>query len=107
MKRSGRTAGVVRLLRRLLFGLAGVVVFTLVSIQFAHIVNENVAMARSLSSVRRDVDALREHRRQAQREVRRLMDPEGAIPDIHDRLRLVRPNEAIIYIKPAQPSVSE
>lgn len=100
MKRT-KAAGIVRVFSRLIFGLVSVVVFTLVSIQFARIVNENVAMARSLSSVRQDVAALREHRRQADRELRRLMDPEGAVPEIHDRLHLVRPNEAIIYIKPA------
>ncbi len=101
MKPRTKAAGVVRFFSRLIFGLVAVVVFTLVSIQFARIVNENIAMARSLSSVEQDVDALRRHKRQEERELRRLLDPEGAVPDIHDRLHLVRPNEAIIYIKPA------
>jgi cell division protein FtsB len=100
MKRT-RAAGIVRLFSRLIFGLVAVVVFTLVSIQFARIVNENIAMARSLSSVRQDIATLREHRRREERELRRLLDPEGAVPDIHDRLHMVRSNEAIIYIKPA------
>jgi cell division protein FtsB len=100
MKRT-RAAGIVRFFSRLIFGLVAVVVFTLVSIQFARIVNENIAMARSLSSVQQDVYTLREHRRQEERELRRLMDPEGAVPEIHDRLHMVRSNEAIIYIKPA------
>ena len=103
MKRT-KAAGVVRVFSRLIFGLVSVVVFTLVSIQFARIVNENIAMARSLSAVRQDVQSLRDHRRQEERELRRLMDPEGAVPEIHDKLRLVRPNEAIIYIKQAPPS---
>jgi cell division protein FtsB len=102
MKQRRRGAsGIVRLFSRLVFGAVAVVVFTLVSIQFARIVNENIAMARSLSSVRQDVAALREHKRQEERELRRLLDPEGAVPEIHDRLHLVRPNEAIIYVKPA------
>lgn len=103
MKRGTRAAGIVRLFSRLIFGLVAVVVFTLVSIQFARIVNENIAMARSLSSVQEDVEALRDHKRREERELRRLMDPEGAIPEIHDRLHLVRPNEAIIYVRPAPP----
>jgi len=103
MKRT-RAAGIVRFFSRLIFGLVAVVVFTLVSIQFARIVNENIAMARSLSSVEDDVQALREHRRREERELRRLMDPEGAVPEIHDRLHMVRSNEAIIYIKPAPAS---
>jgi cell division protein FtsB len=103
MKRT-RAAGIVRFFSRLIFGLVAVVVFTLVSIQFARIVNENIAMARSLSSVQEDVQTLREHRRREERELRRLLDPEGAVPDIHDRLHMVRANEAIIYIKPAPAS---
>lgn len=101
MKRRGRAAGIVRLFSRLIFGAVAVVIFTLVSIQFARIVNENIAMARSLSAVEQDVAVLREHKRQEERELRRLADPEGAIPEIHDRLHLVRPNEAIIYVKPS------
>jgi hypothetical protein len=99
MKRQTRTAGVLRFFSRLIFGLVAVVVFTLVSIQFARIVNENVAMAGSLSAVQQDIDALRRHKREEERELHRLFDPQGAVPEIHDRLHLVRSNEAIIYIR--------
>lgn len=99
MKRSTRAAGAVRLFSRLLLGLVAVVVFTLVSVQFARIVNQNVAMARSLSDVRHDVSVLRQRKREEERELRRLSDPYGAIPEIHDRLHLVRANEAIVYVK--------
>ena len=99
-KRRSGAAGVVRLFSRLIFGAVAVVVFTLVSIQFARIVNENIAMARSLSEVQQDVATLQQHKREEERELRRLLDPEGAVPEIHDRLHLVRPNEAIIYVKP-------
>ena len=107
MKRRSGAAGVVRLFSRLIFGAVAVVVFTLVSIQFARIVNENIAMARSLSSIQQDVATLREHKRQDERELRRLLDPEGAVPEIHDRLHLLRANEAIIYIKPASQPAHE
>jgi cell division protein FtsB len=96
--------GVVKTIRRTVVIVVAVVVFTLVSIQFAHIVNENLAMARSLSSTQSDVTSLRERRRTQEREIRRLMDPEGAVPEIHERLHLTRPNEAVIYVKnPAPP----
>ncbi len=101
MKRASGTSHIVRFLSRVLFAVVCVVVLTLVSIQFARIVGENVAMAHSLSSIRQDVKALKAHKRQDEREVRRLLDPSGAIPDIHSRLHLVGPNEAIIYVKPA------
>lgn len=96
-----RTAGAVRFVGRLLAGLLVAVVLTLVSIQFVRITGENIAMARSLSSVQHDIASLKEHRRRDEREIRRLLDPQGAIPAIHDRLHLVGPNEAIIYVKRA------
>jgi hypothetical protein len=101
MRRQRANAGILRLLGRLLFSVVALVVFILVSVQFARIVNENMAMARTLSSTDSDVATLREHQRRAQRELRRLLDPEGAVPDIHERLRLVRSGEAIIYLQPS------
>ncbi|HET9097006.1 MAG TPA: hypothetical protein VFN37_10115 [Candidatus Baltobacteraceae bacterium] len=107
MKRRRGAAGIIRLFSRLVFGAVAVVVFTLVSIQFARIVNENIAMARSLSSIQQDVATMRERKRVEERELRRLLDPQGAVPEIHDRLHLVRPNEAIIYVKPASRTSHE
>lgn len=83
----------------------GVLIILLVGIQFARAIDQNVAMARELSSVHADIDALKLRREHQLRELRRLQDPEGAVPEIHDRLRLVRPNETIIFVSPA-PSVS-
>ncbi|HKE38072.1 MAG TPA: hypothetical protein VKB39_11590 [Candidatus Baltobacteraceae bacterium] len=83
----------------------GVLIIMLVGIQFARAIDQNVAMARELSSVHTDIDALKLRREHQLRELRRLQDPEGAVPEIHDRLRLVRPNETIIFVSPA-PSAS-
>jgi cell division protein FtsB len=90
----------LRFFSRLAVAAMVLVVLAMVSIQFARIVNENVAMARSLSSAQRDIAALQHRRRSEQREIHRLMDPNGAVPEIHDRLHLVAPNETIIYVKP-------
>jgi cell division protein FtsB len=98
MKRT-RPAGPFEVLRRLAFGLLLLVVTTLVSIQFARIVHENIAMSRSLTSVEQDVRELRVRRREQAHEIRRLMDPQGAVPAIHEQLHLVRPDETIIYVK--------
>jgi len=89
-----------RFFSRLAVAAMVLVVLAMISIQFARIVNENVAMARSLSAAQRDIAALRQRRRSEQREIRRLMDPRGAVPEIHERLHLVAPNETIIYVKP-------
>jgi hypothetical protein len=94
-----RTAGAVRLFGRFVAGLVALAAFILVSIQFARIVNENVAMGHSLSSVRHDIQALRSRKLEEERGIRRLSQPEGAVPAIHERLRLLAPHEALIYVK--------
>jgi cell division protein FtsB len=78
----------------------GIMVITLVGVQFARVVGENLAMARELASIRTDISTLQTRRDEKLRLVRRLEDPDGAVPEIHDRLRLVRPNETIIFVSP-------
>jgi cell division protein FtsB len=101
VKRRTRASLVVRLAGRITATLVALLVFVLVTIQFARVIDENVALARELSSTQADVSALQVHRTRQLRELRRLQDPDGAIPEIHDRLRLVRPNETIIFVSPA------
>jgi hypothetical protein len=79
-------------------------VVTLVAVQFARAIGENLGAVHELSSIRSDIGALQKRRDEQQRELRRLRDPEGAIPEIHDRLRLVRPNETLIFVRPAPAS---
>jgi cell division protein FtsB len=81
-------------------------IVALVVVQFARAIGENVAAARQLSAIRADIGVLERKRDDQQRELRRLRDPQGAIPEIHDRLRLVRPNEALIFVSPA-PAVAQ
>lgn len=77
---------------------------TLVVVQFARAIGANVAATRQLSSIHTDISALERRRDEQQQEVRRLHDPLGAVPEIHDRLRLVRPNETLIFVSP-QPGL--
>jgi cell division protein FtsB len=72
----------------------------LIAVQFARAIGQNVAAARQLSLIREDITALERRRVEQRREVHRLSDPQGAIPEIHDRLRLVRPNESLIFVSP-------
>lgn len=100
-----RTRPVLRLAGRITAAGLGLLIVTLVGIQFARVVGENLSAAHELSSIHRDISALEQRRDDQQREVRRLRDPQGAIPEIHDRLRLVRPNETLIFVSP-QPASS-
>jgi cell division protein FtsB len=88
---------------RIVAAAVSVLVVALVVVQFTRAIGENVGAARELSSLRSDIGSLEKRRDEQQRELRRLRDPQGAVPEIHDRLRLVRPNEAIIFVSP-QPA---
>ena len=71
----------------------------LIGVQYARIVERNVAYMQQVRQVERDVSALEHKRDEQRRQISRLSDPRGAIPEIHDRLHLVRDHEAIIYLK--------
>ncbi len=92
-------AGIVRLGARAGIALVVAVVVTTIVAQYAHIIGRNVTYAAELHDVQRDIAALEEKRAAQQREIARLSDPHGAIPEIHDRLHLVGDKEAIIYLK--------
>jgi hypothetical protein len=96
----------LRLAGRIMAAGIALLVVTVVAVQFARAIAENVGAARELSSIRSDIGALKLQRDRQQRELLRLRDPHGAIPEIHDRLRLVRPNEAIIFVSPQPPQPS-
>ncbi len=72
---------------------------TVFGLQYVRIIDRNLAMAQQLATAQSDITALEAKRVQQDREIRRLSDPVGAIPEIHDRLHLVRDHEAIIYLK--------
>jgi hypothetical protein len=90
-----------------LFRLAGrigvtcvaIVAISLIGVQYARVIGRNLALARELRDVERDVVALKVKRTEQERDIRRLSNAQGAIPEIHDRLHLVGDKEAIIYLK--------
>jgi cell division protein FtsB len=72
---------------------------TVAGLQYARIIGKNVALGEQLAAAQNDVRALQHKRDEQERQIRRLSDPAGVIPEIHDKLHLVRDNEAIIYLK--------
>ncbi|MGB8907274.1 MAG: hypothetical protein WCC84_00860 [Candidatus Cybelea sp.] len=98
-----RTRPALRLAGRVTAASLAVLVVSLVVIQFARAIGENLTAVHELSSIHTDISALRRRRDEQQREIQRLRDPQGTIPEIHDRLRLVRPNETLIFVSP-QPA---
>jgi cell division protein FtsB len=93
----------VRVLGRIGVVCVALIVLSLIGVQYAHVIGRNVALAHQLHGVEHDIVTLKARRAQQQREIRRLSDPRGAIPEIHDRLHLVGDKEAIIYLKHAHP----
>ncbi len=104
VKRRSRAPLLVRLAGRVTATAVALLVFILVGIQFARVIEQNVALARELSATNTDIAHLEARRDVQRRTLRRLEDPEGAIPEIHERLRLVRKDEALIFVSPAPSS---
>ncbi len=92
-------ARVARLAGRLCAVCLVLLAIALIGVQYARIIGRNLALAHELGDVKRDIAQLRVKREQQLRDIRRLSDPRGAIPEIHDRLHLVGDREAIIYLK--------
>ena len=90
---------VLRLAGRLSVAALAIAVLTLVGIQAGRVVSRNVVMSRALAAVQAQNAALQAKRRKELRDIRRLSDPRGTIPEIHDRLRMVGPHEELIYVK--------
>jgi hypothetical protein len=84
---------------RALLALACAAFSVLVAVQVFRTIDRHATLARKLQIARADVATLRAKRAQQLRELRRLSDPAGAIPEIHDRLQVRGAREDIIYLK--------
>jgi hypothetical protein len=71
----------------------------LIGVQYARIIERNIAYVHQVHDVERDVSDLEARRDEQLRQIARLSDPRGAIPEIHDRLHEVGDREEIIYLK--------
>jgi len=92
-------ATALRVLGRIGVVCVALVAVSLIGVQYARAIGRNLALAHELHAVQRDVVALKAKRAAQAARIRRLSDPRGAVPEIHDRLHLVGDKEAIIYLK--------
>jgi hypothetical protein len=79
-------------------------VLAVVGVQFGSIVGRNVAVSYELAASRNQIARLRAREVQDERTLRRLSDPRGAVPEIHEKLRWVGPKEELIYLRGAVES---
>ncbi len=78
---------------------AVVTVGSLVAVQYESITVRYLALKHQVDDANAQVATLKKHIEKGNAEVRRLSDPRGAIPEIHDRLKLFGPNEEQIYLR--------
>ena len=90
---------VIRLAGRLALTGVALAVLAVVLIQFARVGARNWSVSRELAAERAEVAALQERERRQELTVRRLSDPRGAIPEIHQMLGLVGPREDLIFVR--------
>ncbi len=85
----------------IVFILATAAVLVVIAVQVGEIVAKNVDVQSRVSAAQSDIVALRAKRAEQLQAIRRLSDPRGAIPEIHDKLRMVGPHEELIYLSGA------
>lgn len=103
--RSRRTPPLLRFASRVAMTLGACFIITVLSLAFAHRLEQNFALAHELAATQHDIRALRMRSAEEARDVRRLQTSEGVVPYIYRRLRMVRPGQTLIYLVPA-PSPS-
>ncbi len=89
----------LRTLARAGFAAIAATFAVLIGVQYARIIERNVTYIQQVHAVERDVTDLEARRDEQLRQIARLSDPRGAIPEIHDRLHQVSDHEEIIYLK--------
>ncbi|GAC1490723.1 MAG: hypothetical protein NVS2B8_14620 [Vulcanimicrobiaceae bacterium] len=96
----------MRLAGRLALAFVIVGVLGVIAMQFTGIVVKNVAIARELSAARADVADLHAREARQRATIVRLGTARGAVPEIHEKLRLVGPHEEIIYLRGGRGTAS-
>ncbi len=103
-RRRLRKNALVRVLGRITGTLLVTAVVVLGSLDFAQRIEQNVALAHELARTEHDIRVLRVRRAEETREVRRLQQPDGVVPYIYRRLRMVKPGQTLIYLVPPPSS---
>lgn len=100
-RRRGRPSPLLRLAGRVALTIAGCALLAFGSMEFAQRIGQNLALAQELSRSQHDIRALDARKAEQLREMRRLQRPEGLVPYIYHRLRMVKPGQTLIYLVPA------
>jgi hypothetical protein len=88
-----------RLAARLSVLAAVVTVGSLVAVQYESLAVRYLSLRSEVNESRAGIAALQAKLIKQQNDVRRLSDPQGAVPEIHDRLKEFGPDEEMIYLR--------
>jgi cell division protein FtsB len=88
-----------RLAARVSVLVAVVTVCSLVAVQYEGILSRYLRLQHQVDDSRSQIAALEAKVVKQKNDVRRLRDPRGAIPEIHDRLKEFGPDEEMIYLR--------
>lgn len=102
--RRAHVSPVLRLAGRVAALLAFCTVVAFGSMAFAQRIGEDLRLTHELARTRHDVRALEIRRAEQVREIHRLAQPQGVVPYIYQRLRMVKPGQTLIYLVPAPSS---
>lgn len=97
-RRRSRVPPVLRVAMRLAGTLAACALIALGTREFVMRIGQNIALAHELARTQHDIRVLELRRAEDAREIHRLAQPQGAVPYIYRRLRMVRPGQTLIYV---------
>lgn len=104
-RRRTRSSVLLRFLGRVAMTVGACALLVVGSMEFAQRIEQNLALAHELARTQHDIRALDARSAEQVREIRRLQHPDGVVPYIYRRLRMVKPGQTLIYLVPA-PSAS-
>jgi len=78
----------------------GSVFALLVVAQFARVVGTNLKLEADLRRTRSQIASYERRDLRLRRRIVRLRTARGAIPEIHERLRMLAPNERMVLVEP-------
>jgi len=90
----------VRSTRRFAALAVGSVFMLLVAAQFARVVGTDLKLESDLRQTRTQIATYERRDVRLRRRIARLRTARGAIPEIHERLRMLAPNERMVLVEP-------
>ncbi len=70
-------------------------------VQSARVIERNISVSRQVAQEDQQIQSLQEQKNIELRAIARLQRPDGAVPEIHNRLKYAQDNEAVVFVRHA------